>query len=173
MSKSKDQEQAPVSPGRITPENVRRQNLNPYPESDNEFQSLMIAPQMGRAKIGMDLDKMYNIKHADKRVGSAWDYGTAQTSDTRLSNLRKETEITRVRWAIDVQGKCLMMGLPKSAALVDWDRSSICEPGLGRNGFLRENIQSVHSKSEQINVEQTEKSRSLFGFLNKGGNNGQ
>ena len=159
----------PVQPQRITPESVRRQNLNPYPESEMEAQSLLIAPQAGRAQIGKDLDDIYKIKHADKRQGSAWDYFTAQTSDTRLSNLRKDTEIRYVQWAIDVQGKCLMMGLSKSSALVDWMRSTVCEPSLGRNGFLRENLQSVHTKSEQINVEQVEKKRNIFG-MPTGGN---
>lgn len=169
MSKYHDDEQ-PTQPQRLTPENVRRQNLNPYPESEMEAQSLLIAPQTGRAQIGADLDKVYRVRHADKRVGSAWDYFTAQTSDTRLSNLRKDVEIRYVQWAIEVQGKALMMGLSKSSALADWMRSTVCEPGLARNGFLRENIQSVHTKSESINVENVEKGRNMFGFL-KGNNN--
>lgn len=171
MSKYREEEAPAPQSNKLTPENVRRQNLNPYPESENEVQAMMIAPQAGRAQIGRDLDNIYKIKHADKRIGSAWDYFTAQTSDTRLSNLRKDTEIRYVQWALEVQGKCLMMGLSKSSALSDWMRSTVCEPGLGRNGFLRENIQSVHTKSENVNVEQVEKSRSIFGFMkNTGGN---
>ena len=164
MTKYRDEEPQP-QPTRLTPENVRRQNLNPYPESEVEAQSLMIAPQAGRAKIGVDLDRMYKIKHPDSLEGnSGWDYFTAQTSDTRLSNLRTEPEMRLVRWALGQQGRCLMMGLSKPAVNADWWRSQVCEPSLGRKGFLRENIQSIHSKSENVNIENVEKSRSIFGF---------
>lgn len=167
MANGKYSDGQSMPPGKMTPESVRRQNLNPYPESEVEAQSLMIAPQTGRAKIGKDLDEIYQIKHPDNRRGSAWDYFTAQTSDTRLSNLRKETEIKLVRWAIGQQGRCLMMGLSKASVNADWWRSTVCEPGLARNGFLRENIQSIHTKTEQLNIEQTEKSRNILGFLKK------
>lgn len=169
MTKYRDEyeEQPPTPPPstKITPSSVLRQNLNPYPESDVEAQSLLIAPQTGRAKIGKDLDDIYKIKHSDDRKGSAWDYFTAQTSDTRLSNIRTDPEMRIVRWAIGQQGRCLMMGLGKSAANADWWRSQICEPSLGRNGFLRENLQSIHTKSESINVENVEKGRNVLGFL--------
>ena len=157
---------------KATPESIRRQNLNPYPESDNEIQALMIAPQAGRAQIGQDLDRIYKIKHPDNRTGSAWDYFTAQTSDTRLSNLRKENEMALVRWALRQQGKCLLLGLSKASANADWWRSTVCEPSLGRNGFLRETLQSIHTKSENVNVEQVEKSRNIFGMISGGKKNG-
>ena len=167
MTKYKEQveQPQPQQSKSMTPENVRRQNLNPYPESEMEAQSLMIAPQTGRAQIGKTLDDRYQIKHPDGSTGSGWDYFTAQTSDTRLSNIKTEPEMRLVRWAMGQQGRCLMMGLSKPAINADWWRSQVCEPGLARNGFLRINVQSVHTKSENVNVEQVEKSRNIFGFM--------
>ena len=166
MSKYTDEQDEYVSPSssRMTPSSVRRQNLNPLPENEVELNGVLLTPQNGRANLGKELDEMYHVKHADGTTRSAWDYFTAQTSDTRLSNLRNEREIAWVRWALEVQGKCLMNKLPKSAAQADFLRTIVCEPSLARDGFLRNNIQTIHTKSENINVD-TEKSRSIFGKI--------
>jgi len=152
---------------KITPSQVRSQNLNPYVESDVELQSHLITPQNGRAKIGKDLDRLYKIRYNDGNVNqedNAWDLFTAITSDTRLSNLTPVQE-KYVQWAIKVQGYCIMWGLSKSGSQVDWMRASICEPGLGRQGFLRNNIQTIHTKSESVNIEAKPEKRGLFGGL--------
>ena len=150
---------------RVTPASIRRQNLNPLPESEVELNGVLLTPQNGRASLGKELDEMYKIKHPDGSINSAWDYFTAQTSDTRLSNLRNDLEIRFVRWSLEVQGKALIMKLPKAAATADFYRTTVCEPGLARDGFLRNNIQTVHTKNENINVEHNEKSRNLFGKI--------
>ena len=150
-----------------TPSQVRSQNLNPYVESDVELQSHLITPQNGRAKIGQGLDRLYKIKYfdgKDQHEDDVWDLNTAITSDTRLSNLTPVQE-RYVQWALKIQGFCILWGLSKSAAHADWMRASICEPGLGRQGFLRNNIQTVHTKSESVNIEAKPEKRGLFGGL--------
>ena len=150
-----------------TPASVRRENLQPYSESEQDTLLQLVVPQTGRAKIGKDLDRLYRIKYNDGTINqddSYWDIATSITSDTRLSNLTDKQE-AYVQWAIKMQGYCLMLGLPKSASLSDWLRATICEPSLGRGMALRNNLQTVRQKSEHLQVEQTGEKRSLFGFM--------
>lgn len=156
---------------KLSPSDVRKQNLNPIVESDIELQSQLITPQTGRGRIGQDLDRLYKIKYHDgndHQVDSYWDLATAITSDTRLSNLTP-TQERYVQWAIKIQGMCLMQGLPKSASLSDWFRATVCEPSLGRGMALRNNLQTVQSKSEAVQIEESSPKRSIFGGVLGGG----
>lgn len=157
--------QQQVNP-KMTPESVRRQNLNPSIESDVELQSQLITPQTGRAKVGRDLASMYMIKNNSN--ASYWDLATAITSDTRLSNLTKVQE-RYVQWTLKMLGLCLMFELPKSAAMADWLRATVCEPSLGREMALRNNLQTVQTKSEAIQVEESSPKRNFLGIPIGGG----
>ena len=64
---------------------------------------------------------------------------------------------------------CLRMGLGKPAANASWLRSAILEPGLGREGFLRKQLSTVHTKQDTVNVEEASKPRTILGFPIPGG----
>lgn len=161
-----------MSEERLTPERVRDSNLNSSPETREELMNIMITPQNGRSKIGKDLDEFYEVKHQSSDSNnptkrSGWEMFSAQTSDTRLSNL-DEYEKRYVQWCMKVQGQCLMLGLSKPALFSDWLRSTVCEPSLAKGGFLRTNIQSVNTKNETVSIEQSEPKRDIFGKIKNG-----
>jgi len=152
----------------LTTRRVLEQNLNPMPENETESSVLLITPQDGRAKIGAGYKSVNQFKvhtHTeDKRqIMDTWDLKTALTSDTRLSNLKKEQE-AYVQWTVKIEGMCLRQGLGKPAANASWLRSAILEPGLGREGFLRKSLNTVNTKSESINMEEKPTQRTILGF---------
>ena len=163
-----------ITPGSVRNDNARGNgNLNYVGSEENDLDVFLINPQNGRSKIGRDLADIYNIKVQTNRGKektvqdvSVWDLYTAVTPDTRLSNLTKDQE-KYVQWALKMEGLCLMANLKKSSAMASWLRMSICEPSLGRGMALRQNLQTIHSKSESINIEDKPEKRSLFGFLKK------
>jgi hypothetical protein len=124
---------------------------------------MMITPQNGRAPIGKDLKTFYTIKQGgEKRSG--WDSFSAVTSDTRLSKLNDKEKIY-VQWCLKVQGMCMYMDLSKPAIFSDWLRLCVCEPSLATDGFLRTNLQSVHTKNETISTEEKPPARNLWGKI--------
>ena len=81
----------------MTTRRAIEQNLNPIPENETESSILLITPQDGRAKIGTGYKSVNQFKvhtHAkdSREIMDTWDLKTAVTSDTRLSNLKKEQE---------------------------------------------------------------------------------
>lgn len=156
---------------KATPATVRKQNLNYVGETENDLQAFMVQPQDGRGAIGEDLDDMYNIKIQERDSEgrtqmverSGWNLKTAITSDGRLANFNSSQEIY-VQWTYRAEGLCLLKGFKKSAMLASWKRSSIVEPSLGRNMALRQNLQTIHNKSETVNIEENTKPRTILGF---------
>lgn len=151
-----------------TPRKVIEQNLNPIPESETELSSQLITPQDGRARIGNSFREINKFKvhthSSDRRdILDTWDLKTAITSDTRLSNITKLQE-EYVQWTIKMEGYCLMFGLAKPASTASWLRSSIVEPGLGREMALRNNLNTIRNKSETVSLEEKPKARSILGF---------
>lgn len=157
---------------KATPNSVRAQNLNYIGETEQDLQGFMVLPQNGRAPISADLSETYNINvhqtdiagHKSVQKRSAWGLQTAVTTDTRLSNLTPSQEIYN-QWALKALGLALMLGLPKTASIIDWKRLAICEPSLGRGGFLRNNLQTIHNKQESVSIEEKPASRNIFGKL--------
>jgi len=152
-----------VSEDRLTPGKIRDENLNASPDTKEELLNSMITPQNGRAPIGNDLRSFYKVQHNDINK-SGWDMFSAVTSDTRLSKLN-EAEKRYVTWCLKVQGMCIYMDMSKPAIFSDWLRLCICEPSLATDGFLRTNLQSVHTKNETISTEEKPPKRNLFGFI--------
>jgi hypothetical protein len=163
-----------LKPKSPTAESVRRKNLNPQLSSPVEFQSSILVPQTGRAKIGEDLEGMYKIKRTNSsgisQQDDAWDYFSALTSDVRISNLDpKSSEYAYVQWCLKMMFLCLQLGYPKSAAIVQGMMLSVTEPSLAKDMKFLMNIQTVRQESQHIQVEEQPKSsRNLFGFLKKG-----
>jgi hypothetical protein len=152
-----------MSEERITPNAIREQNLNANPDTKEELQNMMITPQDGRSPVTSDLKKFYNVEH-EEDTRSGWEMKTALSSDTRMSNTN-ELEKKYINWTIRGEAQCLMLGLSKAGLYYSWLRSSINEPSLGFEGFLRKNIQSVNMKNETISTEEKVPKRSIFGFM--------
>ena len=153
-----------MSDERLTPQRVRDENLNSNPETKEELQNMMITPQDGRSPVPGDLKKFYNVKYENTKSSSGWEMKTALSSDTRMSNT-DALEKRYVQWTIKGEAQCLMLGLSKAGLYYSWLRSSVNEPALGFEGFLRKNIQSVNMKNETISTEEKIPKRSIFGFM--------
>lgn len=164
-------QQTAVNPKLPTGAQVTEQNLNPYGETDFDVQSLMVTPQSGRAPIDQEVKDNYKVKHIkyDSLKGayeyvhqSVWKLFSVFTSDTRLSNLTK-AEVRYARWAVRMEGTCLANGLYKPASTAAFLRISAQESALGRDGFLRNNIQEVRQKTESLVVEQKPQDKKFLG----------
>lgn len=153
-----------------SPESVRRKNLTPSFNSPTDVQANLLLPQTGRAKIGDDLSNNYKVKfaRADGSIDEVdvWNLASSITSDTRMSNLDpKLKEYAFVQWGMDIQTKCLMCGLMGSSAMAQMMVLSITEPTMGKNMAFFKNIQTVRQESQHVQVEETKKSKNLFGFI--------
>lgn len=151
---------------KLTPRSTREQNLNSVAETETELQSQLITPQNGRAKISSDVKQEYVVKilKGNKyEEQSNWEMQSLITADTRLSNLRKEQE-PLIQWCLEMQGDCVMLGLPESGAYADWIRLSVCEPSLGVGMALRNNIQTIRTKNENVSIEEKPVKRNILGI---------
>jgi len=155
---------------RLTPDRVRRQNLMPSPESPLDISINMIIPQTGRSPLGADMEKdiqigFYNHDNEYTEI-SGWDIFTLITSDTRWGNLTLNDKVY-VEWAL----KCALLfrqaGLKKSTITALSLAVSVVEPGLGLNGFLRNNWQTIKQETQHVSIEETPKKRNILGMISK------
>lgn len=149
---------------------VREQNLAPLLETDFDVQALMVTPQSGRASIGQSLSDMYELEtqegdRSKRRRFKLWHLLSAVTSDERLANYRNEHQERYARWCMRFEGWLLDEGLAKPAATARWMRMAMVENGLGRNMALRNNLQEVRQKSEQLIVENKPEQKKILGGL--------
>ena len=112
-------DQVPVR--KITPSDVREQNLSPLLETDFDVQSIMVTPQSGRAPIGQGLHDMYELHTQEGDVSKRkkmkfWHLLSAITSDERLANYRNEHQEKYARFMMRFEGWCLDEGMAKPAA---------------------------------------------------------
>lgn len=155
---------------RITPDNVRRENLNPNIETEYELKSSILTPQTGRAPLTQDFNEYYKIKRLDEDnqtiYDNAWDGFASITSDTRISNLDPHSpEYAYVQWAMKMQLMCIQAGLPRSAALAQALALSQTEPSLAKNMAFLRTLQTVRQESQHLQIDQSSKSRNIFGKI--------
>jgi hypothetical protein len=154
---------------KITPEKVRKSNLNPRPESQIDISHELINVQTGRGSVGKDIDKDYEIKlitpNGEIRHIKAWDFFTTLSSDVRLSNLTELPDKKFVKWGVRQQLISLQLGLVQSSALCNALTLSVTEPSLASNGFLRNIIQTIKQESQHVQIEQNGEKRNILGFL--------
>ena len=155
---------------KVTPSEVRENNLNPLVETDYDVQSLMVTPQSGRAPIGVGLNEVYEVHTQEgdiskRKTYKIWNLLSAITSDERLANYRNEHQEKYARFMMKMEGWCLDEGMAKPAATARWMRMAMVENGLGRNMALRNNLQEVRNKSDSLVVEQKDDKKKLLGFL--------
>lgn len=162
------EQQAPVR--RVTSNEVRENNINPLLETDYDVQSLMVTPQTGHAEIGKDLKDMYEVKtqHGTKdkrKTYKLWHLFSVITSDERLANYRNEHQERYARYMMKMEGWLLQEGMAKPAGTARWMRMAMVENGLGRNMALRNNLQEIRTKSDNLIVEKKPEEKKLLGGL--------
>ena len=154
---------------RDTPENVRRRNTNPRPQTPLDISHDLIEIQLGRKALPQDVDDAYNLRNlsGDEVIhDNAWNLFNTIPTDIRLSNLDpKAPEYEYVQWALKMQGICALLKLPNSMATCQWLIASITEPSLAKNMALRTNLQTVRQESQHVQIEGSNKSTNMFGFL--------
>lgn len=165
-----------------TPDNVRKRNLRPPPLNPLEINQSLIEPRVGRDRIGLELDKTFNTRKivydGDNylvRDANAWEQLTTITSDVRLSNLSysKEhavQELKLARFWLKMSQLTLQDELYESSLLCHSILSTITETSQAKNGFLRNNLQTIRQESQHIQIEDTPKKRSLLGSFFKSDN---
>lgn len=157
---------------RTTPDNTRRRNTNPRPQTPLDISHELIEPQLGRKILPQDVEDNYQIRNLDDQgvvKDNAWNLFNTIPTDIRLSNLDpKNPEYEYVQWALKMQGYCALLKLPNSMATCQWLIASICEPSLAKNMALRNNLQTVRQESQHVQIESPVKSTDILGFL-KGG----
>ena len=159
-----------VEEKRVTPESVRRANLNPTIDTDVELKGSIFTPQTGRSKITQGFDDFYQIRRIDKDneaiFDPAWDGFASVTSDTRSSNLDPSTpEYDYVKWAMKMQLLCVQGGLPSAAAMAQALAFAQTEPSLAKNMAFLKSIQTIRQESQHLQIEDNAKSRSIFGKI--------
>lgn len=152
---------------KITPDKVRRRNLNPTPENPIEVTSSLIEVRSGRDPLGKELDDIYRVKRASGDVISANDALTIINPDIRLSNLgydKKDEilELERVRWAMRQMNTNVGLGLPKSTLKAQQMVLEVTEPSLAKKGFLRKQLATIRQESTHTQIEEPPKKQSIF-----------
>lgn len=153
-----------LTPKKVTAESTRQRNLNPSLNSSIELSASILTPQTGRAKIGDELREVYQTR---------WDEFSSITSDTRISNLDpKLHEYPYVQWGVKCQLLFLQLGCNGAGAMVQGMVLAKTEPSLAKGMAFLKNIQTVRQESQHVQVEETGKSRDLFGKIKNavGGN---
>lgn len=157
---------------RTTPENVRKRNTNPRPQTPLDISHELIEIQLGRKTLPEDVEQYYELRNldGDKVVkDNAWNQFNIIPTDIRLSNLDpKQPEYEYVQWALKMQGICTLLKLPNSMATCQWLIASVTEPSLAKNMALRNNLQTVRQESQHVQIENPTKSTNILGFI-KGG----
>ena len=171
---------------KVTPELVRKKNLRPPPLNPLEINQSLIEPRIGRERLGQELEREYKVSRLKKNnpydaeedyhleEKDAWDQLTTITSDVRLSNLgyikeHTQNELRYTKWANKVELMCLQEGYNKSALLAKDLLATTTEASLAKNGFLRNNLQTIRQESQHIQIEDTPKKKSLLGsFFSRG-----
>jgi hypothetical protein len=154
----------------LTPENVRARNLLPSPESPLDISQIQLVPQTGRAKQGKGLEDNFFIKYVDydgeTQSVSAWDLITFITADIRLSNI---TIVDRryVEWGLNCATNALMDGCYEACADAMFKVVVVVEPSLGVKGYLRQMLQTIKQESQHVQIEESPKKTSIFGFAKK------
>lgn len=154
---------------KTTPENVRRRNTNPRPQTPLDISHDLIELQLGRKVLPEEVDEAYQLRNLDNNgvvKDSAWSQFNIIPTDIRLSNLDpKHPEYEYVQWGLKMQGICSLLKLSNSTATCQWLVASITEPSLAKNMALRNNLQTVRQESMHIQTENTNKGTDMFGFL--------
>jgi hypothetical protein len=154
----------------LTPESVRRKNLLPSPESSLDISQIQLVPQTGRAIQGTDLFNKFNISFMDYSGEivsvSAWDMLTFITADIRLSNITK-VDREYVEWCLRCAKNNLQMGCMEAFADSVFDMMTIVEPSLGVGGYLRQMLQTIKQESQHVQIEESPKKTSIFGFAKR------
>lgn len=175
---------------KITPELVRKKNLRPPPLNPLEINQSLIEPRIGRERLGQELERNFKVNRIKKEnpldgdedyhleETDAWDQLTTITSDVRLSNLgynkeHTENELRYTKWANKSELMCLQEGYNKSALLAKVLLATTTESSLAKNGFLRNNLQTIRQESQHIQIEDTPKKKSLMASLFSRNNGGQ
>lgn len=166
----------------IMPENIRKRNLRPPPLNPLEINQSLIEPRVGRERIGLELDNNFNTRkiyfdgtNYNIRKANAWEQLTTITSDVRLSNLsyNKEDatqELKNARFWLKMSQITLQDELNESSLLSHSLLSTITETSQAKQGFLRNNLQTIRQESQHIQIEDTPKKRSLLGSFFKSDN---
>jgi len=175
---------------KITPEIVRKKNLRPPPLNPLEINQSLIEPRIGRERLGNELEQHYRVTRLYKdnpdnplepfklQEKDAWDQLTTVTSDLRLSNLGHEkdhavNELKYSKWAMKMELMSLQEGYNKSSLLSKSFLATTTESSLAKNGFLRNNLQTIRQESQHIQIEDTPKKKSIIGSFFSRNDNGR
>lgn len=154
---------------KATPDNVRKRNTNPRPQTSLDISHELIEIQLGRKLLPEDVDESYQLRNLDGNTvvkDNAWNLFNTIPIDIRLSNLDpKHPEYEYVQWALKMQGICALLKLPNSMATSQWLIASVTEPSLAKNMALRTNLQTVRQESQHVQIENPNKSTNILGFL--------